>query len=152
MPRCLPTAYSERYKPVRMLIVPPTSSTRMVITKVPRMAFSRPPPVPVVSVKSTFHWKPGTALAMTPPASHIVGTTMTARQRVQKIRNTTLAIRLLAGTCGHSKVPSPPAAPAPGGDADAGGVLGVPLIVTAPADGKGGAGDPPDHQPGCHVG
>src|ERR1019366_470587 len=130
MLRCLPTANSDRYMPVRMLMVPPMISTPTVIARVPRMAFSRPPPVPVVSVVSTLHWKCGTARTMTPPASHTVGAITRARQTKPIIQNPELAIYLRSGTSGHSNVLPLPAAAAPGdGEADA---LGVPLIATAP--------------------
>ncbi len=96
-----------------MLMVPLTITTPTVMARVPRIAFSRPPPVPVVSVVSTLHWKTGTARAMTPPASHTVGTTITARQAAQATQNPALEIFLRIGIAGQSWLPT--VGPTPGG-------------------------------------
>src|SRR5712691_3890207 len=110
-----------------MLTPPLMITTPAVMARVPRIAFSRPPPTPVVSVVSTFHWKTGTARTTTPPASQTVGTTITARQAAQAAQNTKLAIFLRRGIAGQSLAP-PADAAAPGGVADA---LPRRLIATA---------------------
>src|SRR5712691_9718259 len=108
-------------------MVPLMITTPAVMARVPRIAFSRPPPVPVVSVVSTLHWKTGMARTRTPPTSQIVGTTITARQAAQAAQNAALAIFLRLGIAGQSLV-RPAVAAAPGGVADA---LSRWLIATA---------------------
>ena len=88
---------------------------------VPRMAFFRPPPVPVVLVVITLNSKCGTARTMMPPASHTRGTTIAARPTKHSAQKIAFQIFLARGTAGQSPdryrdgVEIPVSAPTPPG-------------------------------------
>src|SRR6266566_1986047 len=99
-----PRANSLRYRPVSRLIVPAMMSTPSVMARVPSSAFCRPPPIPVVRVVSTFHWKCGTALAITEIENQSAGVMTPARQTKQPIQKAALAILRRSGIGGHSQL------------------------------------------------
>src|SRR5712671_1080492 len=120
-----------------MLMVPPTISTPPVISIVPSTACFSPPASPaVVFVVSTLHWKFGTARTTTPTASQMAGPITTARPTKQAAQNTTLAIFLRTGICGHPAALPLPGAGGPGGEAEVDRAL-LPLIATAPGRREG---------------
>src|SRR6266704_2855639 len=102
-----PRANSLRYRPVSRLIVPAMMSTPSVMARVPSSAFCRPPPMPVVRVVRTFHWKCGTALATTEMENHSAGVMTPARQAKQPIQKAVFVILRRNGIGGHSQVSRP---------------------------------------------
>src|SRR5579875_3331680 len=147
--------------PVSRLTVPATISTPTAMAMVPRMASSRPPPLPLLTVVSTFHLKCGTARPMTPAASHSVGPITTIRQAKQNPQNTALATFRRPST-GGSPVRSatsaaewaravlmsrPPAAPS----ARPRSTAGVFSSLYASSHGQGRAGHAADEHPGTDV-
>ncbi len=82
-------------------MVPAMTTTPAAIRSVPRIAFSRPPPSPLVSVVSTLHLKFGTARATIPIVIQRAGATTSARQPKHASQNAALAIFLRGGTAGH---------------------------------------------------
>jgi hypothetical protein len=109
--------------------------------RVPRIAFSSPPPIPVVSSVSTLSLKWGTARSTIPPTTQTVGTTTAARHSRQKTQNSALLTFRRAGMTGQSADVRRRAEPEPGR------VDAWLLILRAPADRQRGAGHPADQHP-----
>src|SRR6266446_3203667 len=97
-----PLANSARNTPVSRLTVPATTSTHAAISRVPVIAFCRPPVRPVVVVVSTLHCQCGTARATTPTASQRVGPITTTRARKHRPQKTLFATLRRAEIAGYA--------------------------------------------------
>ena len=87
--------------------------------------------MPVVSVVSTLHCQCGTALTMTPPASHASGTMITASATRQQPQKTAFQIFLRAGTAGQSAASCRVGFSEPGGVPDDDAVPMLPMLLMA---------------------